>query len=460
MQNTGGRRRFSPSMVQSAVGLMILVTLGSLGGLVLWVTNFSFGGRSYKATFLFPNAGGMTEGTRVAYRGVAVGQVLNIEPETGGVAIEVEIWPADRLIPTNSRIEATQAGLVGETSIDITPLQPLPPEGVTAKPLDPDCEPTVIICNGSRLEGEGRLDVNALIRSLLQISNRLNDPEVTTSIRSVVQNINRATDSASDVFEQVRQSGSIKNLNSTLASLDQAADELSDLLASVRQREGLKTLDSTLVSLGEAADQINVFMAVNQDRVATTINSIGQTSDQLRVTVSKLDPAIEQIAQGELIPNLEAMSANAVDLTANLRDFSTNLNDPDTVVMLQQLLDSARSVFENINKITSDVDELTGNPEFRKDLEKLIQGLSNLVSSTQKLQQQVEYAQRLSEMAAEIAEVNPEGNTVQLRKFIGLDKQGELREQGEQRGQRGQEEQREQREQREHGEQGEQGERK
>ena len=126
-------RRLSPFMLQSAIGLTILVALGLLGGLIMWLTNFSFGGRSFRATIVFPNAGGMTVGTRVDYRGVRIGRIVAINPEPEGVALVVEISPANRLIPANSIIEATQAGLVGETSIDIIPLQPLPPGGSTSQ---------------------------------------------------------------------------------------------------------------------------------------------------------------------------------------------------------------------------------------------------------------------------------------------------------------------------------------
>jgi phospholipid/cholesterol/gamma-HCH transport system substrate-binding protein len=416
MQNTSDRRRLSPFMIQSAVGLMILVSLGLLGWLLLWLTNFSFGSRSYKATILFPNAGGMVSGTRVSYRGVRVGQVLSVQPEPGGVAIEVEISPPDLLIPSNSFIEAIQSGLVGETSIDISPLQPLPPGGVKAKPLEPDCDHAVIICNGSRLKGAGRLDVNALIRSMLKISNVLGNPEFIATVKTIAKktsyalgDISELSRESSDFLRDVKKNNSLGNLSSTLQSVNKAAgnvsslsNEASTLLRGVQPRDTFDKLDSTLTSVGEVADQIRIFMAVNQNNIADTLTSIRQTSDRLRVTVVRLDPLLQQAEKGQLLANLEKMSANAVQLTESLRDLSANLNDPKTILMLQQILDSARSSFENIQKITSDVDELTGNPRFRSDLLKLIQGLSSLVSSTQDLQQQVQYAQMLGNVAAEV----------------------------------------------------------
>lgn len=426
-------------MLQSSIGLMILVSLGLLGGFLMWLTNFTFGGRSFRATFLFPNAGGMTVGTRVDYRGVKIGQIVAITPEPEGVALEVEIRPADRLIPANSTIEATQAGLVGETSIDIIPLQPLPPDGVEAKPLDQDCDPTIIICNGSRLQGEGKLDVNTLIRSMVRIANIISEPEVTSAIRTLFQkssdalgkfsslsanadlllkdmdktntignlnstlsSINSFSDQAGGLITEAESESTIDKLNSTLNSLQTLSDQANGFLGEAEAQDTLNQLNSTLNSLESTSEQIQVFMTVNQGQIINTVASVGQAGKDLSATLERLQPLVKQLDEGQLVNNLDAISSNAANLTANLRDLSNNLNDPATIVQLQQLLDSARFVFENVNKITSDIDELTGDPELRQDLIRLIQGLTNLISSTQQLQQQVQYAQILNQVAMQI----------------------------------------------------------
>ena len=376
MRNARGDARLSQSMRQSFVGLTVLVALGLFGAVVLWVQNFSLGGRSYKATIQFPNAGGMTVGTNVAYRGVKVGQVLSVIPEPAGVAVEIEIWPADRLIPSNSRVEATQAGLVGETSIDITPLQLTPLAEDIALPLDLDCDPALIICNGSRLTGEGQLDVNTLIRSLLKISNTLSDPEVTASIREIAQN-------ASDALAEIAALG----------------NEVTDAIQEAREN---RVLETAITSIGQAADEINLFLASNRGTLVATLDSLKGTSDQIQVTVADLRPILNRVEQGELLDDLEALSANAAEASANIRDLTTELNHPTNLLLLQQTLESARSVFENIQKITSDVDEVTGSPQFRQDVMRLIEALSDLLSSTQLLYQQVQYAQLLQSSAAAV----------------------------------------------------------
>ncbi|MDJ0682377.1 MAG: MlaD family protein [Xenococcaceae cyanobacterium MO_167.B52] len=409
MTNSNGNNRMSPSMRQSIVGLMLLVSLGFLGIIILWLRNFSFGGRSYQATIVFPNAGGMTPGTKVSYRGVKIGQVTTIKPEPEGVAIGVEI-AANRLIPFNSRIETTQAGLVGETSIDITPLQSLPPNQNIASPLDSKCEPSLIICNGSILQGEAILNVNTLIRSLLRISNIIGDPETTAAIRSLVKNATNALGDVEQFFNNAQESGGLENLNSTLIAVEQAASQIDSLLAEVRQKNSVDNLNATLASIGLAAEEIKIFLATNRSNVANTLNSITQTSDQIRVAARSLTPIIQKVEQGKLIDNLDTIAENGVKLTANLADFSANLNDPKTVMLLEETLNSARSAFDNIRKITSDVDQLTGNPQFRQDVQKLIEGLSSLISSTQLLQQQAEYDRQFNRIAAEIAKIKSAAN--------------------------------------------------
>ena len=358
---------------------------------------------------MFPNAGNMTPGTNVTYRGVNIGQVESVVPEAEAVAVGIEISPGDRLIPVNSRIEIVQAGLVGETSIDITPLQTLISQENIAKPLDPNCDQALIICNGSRLEGEAKLDVNTLIRSMLRISNIIGDPELLTAFRSLTKNATNALGEISTLVGEVNKNESVTTLNSTLTSLDQASGEVSSFVTQLSKKGTVNNLNSTLASVGGAAEEIRVFLASNQTNLANTLNSIAQTSDQIRVTARSLTPVIERVQQGGLLDDLETIAANGAELTANLRDFSANLNSPQTRLLLEQTLNSARAAFNNIQKITSDVDELTGNAEFRQDIERLMRGLSNLISSTQLLQQQVEYDRQLNRIAAEIAKLKLEG---------------------------------------------------
>lgn len=319
MQTGGsGDARRRSSKIQSAVGLTILVSLGLLGWLVLWVSNFSFGGRSYRATFLFPNAGGMTTGTRVSYRGVRVGQVLNVTPEPTGVAIQVEISPPSLLIPSNSLIEATQSGLVGETSIDITPLQELPGK-IEANPLDKDCNPDIIICNGSRLSGQGKLDVNALIRSLVRISDMISNPEVTSAIRSIAAKTSRALDNisslsgnASQLMNQAIKTNTIPNLNSTLRTTGEAVNQL-------RRSGAIDNLSSTLEATGQAVNELRASGSLKQ--LNSTLTSTGKAAEQLSILSNEASDLLQDVKNSNTINKLNSTLVSVGGVTEQLRIF-------------------------------------------------------------------------------------------------------------------------------------------
>jgi phospholipid/cholesterol/gamma-HCH transport system substrate-binding protein len=141
-------------------------------------------------------------------------------------------------------------------------------------------------------------------------------------------------------------------------------------------------------------------LTANRSTLVGALNNITETSNQLRLTVGNLSPSLNRLTQGELINNLETLSANAAEASANLRNATQSLNDPKNAVLLQQTLDSARVTFENTQKITSDLDELTGDPNFRQNLRQLVNGLSNLVSSTDQMEQQAKLVTTLESMKA------------------------------------------------------------
>ena len=415
--------------------LILLMSFGLLGFLLLWSINSNFGNRGFRAILMVSRGRGIKLGMPVTYREVKVGKVIGIAPEPQGVAVEVEIWPADRLIPSDSLIKFTRED--GENVIDLTPLKPLPSGGVIAKPLAPNCDRKIILCNDKRLQNQGIGDLNLIgtIHAIQYVNTAVQDidssvQDINTRVKDIntsVQDVAKLTQDANELLVALKKSNSLEKINSTLTSVQQAAanisqaaqkiSKLSDtatgLLESARQTNTVGNLNSTLVSVGGAAEQIRLFMAINQRNLSNTLVNLEQLSQELTLMVRQLKPNIQQIGQGKILANLETIAANTAELTANLRNFSAKLNDPQTSLELQKILDSARSVFENLNKVLSDTDELTGNPKFRRDLLRLIEGLTNLLSSTQLLQRQVEYAQLLNQVAVNLdrpAKARPQGN--------------------------------------------------
>jgi len=403
--------------------LFFLLGLGLLGGAGFLGLQM-IRGQSFHTILFFPNARGITRGMPVTYWGAKVGEVMGFEPEPKGVAVDIKIWPADRLIPRDSLFKLLR--VEGENSLDIQPRSQLPPLAAKMTPKSPNCDPKIIFCNTKRISSISRLYWGNLVYSLNSIqdinsgvqSMETNVGDVSSDVREMkgtVQELGQLGQEVQGLLKIDKIDKTLNKLDKTLTSVEQAANNISlvaqkagklsdqgtGLIETVRQTQTIDRLNTTLGSVGSAADQVQVFMQINQNNLRNTLISIEQLSKQVTLTVRKLDPLSEQIQEKNLLENLEIISRNAAQLTTNLNEVSTQLKDPRSHLQIQQIMDSAQSLLNNLNKITSDVDELTGNPSLRRDILRLIQGLTNLLSSTQLLQQQVAYDKVLNQVAME-----------------------------------------------------------
>ena len=439
----------SRTVREGSVGFLILVGIGLFGGLVLWLRGVQIGNRSYKFAVEFSSAQGMQIGTPVRYRGVAVGKITALKPNSNGVDVMVEIAPGTLVIPKDVAIEANKSGLIGESSIDITPNSILPESLLTANPISADC-PAEIICKNSRLKGQAGVSLDELIRSTVRLTNLYTDPVLFNNIKSISENTANTAKGAAKLTQDLSSltqtaKGEIKTLSQSVkgelgtfnqsmkgevSSLNQSLKgEASSLNQSVKEEilgvaadvsKVAKTADSSTKAVSAAAinsansvtkaanqitltaNELNSLVVTNKSSLVSTLNNLNQASQEMRITVSSLSPTINRINQGPLLSNLEILSANAAQAAANLRDLSGNVNSPATFLLLQQTLDSARAALQNVNKITADVDEITGDPAFRNNIRKLLNGLGSLFSSTEQLQQQVKVAQTLAPLSDKV----------------------------------------------------------
>ncbi|MGL5066098.1 MAG: MlaD family protein [Microcoleus sp.] len=474
----------SRTVREGSVGFLILLGIGLFGSLVLWLRGVQLGNRSYKFTVEFASAQGMQIGTPVRYRGVAVGKITALKPGPNGVDVMLEISPVDLVMPRDVAIEANKSGLIGEASIDITPNSVLPDSFLATNLFDANC-PAEVICNNSRLKGQAGVSLDELIRSTVRLANLYTDPALFGNIKSIAENtantakgaaqltqdLSSLTQTAKTEIQNLNQSvkGEFNSLNQSvkgeLTTLNQSLKgEVGILTQSIRGEIGslnesakgelsavandikkvAATADNSTKAVTEAAiasansvtraadrvtltaDQLNSLVATNRSTIVSTLNNINQSSQELRVAVSGLSPTINRINQGQLLNNLEVLSANAAQAAANLRDLSSTVNNPANLLLLQQTLDSARATFQNVQKITSDVDELTGDPAFRNNIRKLMNGLGNLLGSTEQLRQQVGVARTLAPLSEKVNASETLGERVVRPGYPNLRKQQKL----------------------------------
>jgi phospholipid/cholesterol/gamma-HCH transport system substrate-binding protein len=451
---------------EGSLGLLILLGLGLFGSFVLWLRGFSFGRQNYTVVIEFRDIAKLQLGAPVRYRGVQVGVVSEINARSNHVDVAIQITPATLRIPRQVRIEANQAGFIGETSIDIFPFQDISIAARNTNPLDKNCKSELIICDRDRLQGEIGVTFDELLRNSLGLSKLFSNPQFFGNLTQLIQNTTvvtaevtalsrdlqqltqltekelgrvstTAVQSANTISQAVTQiSGTVNELGTTAkqvtASINQfgsTANQIGntiDQFGSTANQIGntVGQLQTTANELNSLVRNVNGLVVANRSTLVQTLDNLSQTSEDLRVAVNRLDPAIAQVETGlnqaqipQLLTNLQQVSANAVQVstdaaqaTANLRD----LSNPTNLILLQQTLDSARATFENAEKITSDLDRLTGDPTFFNDLRQLIDSLNNLLSVTEQLEQQAAIAQNLdpivkivNDQAASLPQVTP-----------------------------------------------------
>ncbi|WP_193198777.1 MlaD family protein [Nostoc sp. MG11] len=398
---------------EGSVGLLLLLGLGVFGLIFLWLNRFTAAQSSYKAIVEFANAGGMQRGAPVRYRGVKVGNISRVQPKPNAVEVEIEIAQPDLIIPLNASVEANQSGLISESIIDITPKATLPTGVVLAKPLERNCDSSLIVCNGSRLKGQIGISVDDLIRSSTDLATTYTNPKFYNNVNRVLESTTGAASNFAELSEDLQAltkslRQQLSTFSATANSVQQASNKLSTSTAKTVDQFGVTAsqFSATANQANRLLSNLDNLVTTNRSSLVGALNNITETSNQLRVTVSTLSPTVSRLTQGQLLQNLETLSTNAAQASANLRDATKTLNDPNNVVLLQQTLDSARVTFENTQKITSDLDELTGDPAFRQNLRQLVNGLSGLVSSTQQMQQQAQVATTLDSIKAAVNQPN------------------------------------------------------
>ncbi|MGC9527477.1 MAG: MlaD family protein [Limnospira sp.] len=403
----------SRTVREGSVGFLILLGLGLFGATALWLRGIRLGQQNYQIAVEFPNATGIQVGTPVRYRGVKVGQVMALTPRSNGVELTLNIDSVDLVMPRDSQVVANQIGLLSEAYVDIVPSAPLPSSLLAASPLGSDC-PEAILCDGAKVKGISGISMERLIATMVEFSELYSDPQLFANLNLAVQNTAIAAQEATELTAKMGEFVDVAKveLGSFSQSIDEGmgsfSSELGRLSVNLQQSidevsgaavQSANSLERVAAQVSTLAIEINTLVATNRSTLVTTLNNINQTTEELGTAIATLTPILGRVEQGQLLENLEVLSANTAEASANLRDVSQTVNNPDNLILLQQTLDSARTTLQNLQKVTSDIDDLTGDPQFRDNLRNIVNGLGNILASTQELERQTAVAQTLAPLS-------------------------------------------------------------
>lgn len=388
---------------EGSIGLFLLLGVLVFGGIIFFLKGARFRNNSYTVKLQFENAGGLTRGGRVLYRGVEVGRITDIQPSSNGIAITTEIH-SKLPIPQDVTISTTRSGLLGEVSISLTPQIELDDNAKSISPLSEEClQKELILCHNQTIQGNSSPD---LIATLTRLAEIYSDPELFNNLNSAVSNIALAGEKAAKLSDDLSAfmlevKGDINTVSQAAEQFKTTADSISRTADTATEQINKLTTEFTNTS-GEISllvNNLNNVIDDNRNSLSEAIINVSQTTKEISQLAQNADTLISRIDQsiGEddlqnLIANLQQSTANFEEISNNLLALSKEINNPTNLVTLQQTLDSARVTFANTAKITSDLDQLTGDPQFRRNLRRLVDGLSNLVSYTDMLEKQVQLA--------------------------------------------------------------------
>ena len=363
-------------------GLMIIGGMVLFAGLIVWVQGIGVGQKAYNVTVKFEDAKGMQEGTPLRYRGVEIGKAVGIKPSSDSVLVEVEITATDLRIPGDSVIEVQSAALLGEKYMDVIMQEDLPDDPTLPLPTDPACNPEIIICEGSALQGRALPDLADLIRTSYQLSELFTDPLLLATLGQLSEKLLTGASGLSGLGENVSTlttslNGQVGTLGKALTSVGNAADKIGTTAGEI---------ESTAITARE-------ILETNRTVMALTLSNFGTASANLLTLMDDLSPPLKQLNEGELLNNVEVLSDNLRRASAKLLVATNAMSDPSNVQMLQETLDSARVTFQNAQKITTDLEELSGDAKLRDDLRRLLGGLGGLFSRAENLENQVRSTQ-------------------------------------------------------------------
>ncbi|KAB5548455.1 hypothetical protein DKX38_011973 [Salix brachista] len=275
-----GRR----SIWEGGVGLFLVSGAVLVALSLAWLRGFQLRSkfRKYLAVVEFSQASGICTGTRVRIRGVAVGEVIRVNPSLKSIEAVVEVEDDKIFIPRNSLIEVNQSGLLMETMIDITPRDPIPKPSVG--PLDAECyKEGLIVCDRQKITGLQGVSLDALVGIFTRIGREVEEIGVANSyalaerVAAVIEEakplltkIKAMAEDVQPLLSEVRDSGLLKEAENLTRSLTLATDDLRRAHTSIMTPENTELIQKSIYSL--------IFTLKNVENISSDI--LGFTGDE------------------------------------------------------------------------------------------------------------------------------------------------------------------------------------
>ena len=303
---------------QLRVGALVLAAMAVLVFLILLMNSTSGGLFSRKLILrtYFDNAAGLKNGAPVTLEGVTVGSVIRIRvvPERSPTPVEITLRIGGdfaKYIHTDSSTSIAQAGVLGDSYVDISSTRATGPEPPENSELPSTLAPsiqTVISSSQTTIEEVHKLMVNTnrLMDSLNSrhgtLGGLINDPAFYAKINRVMDNLQKVT---SAIGEGQGTLGKLVNDDTLYNRANAVVDHLEKVSADLQAGQGtagkLLKDDTLYKNLNSAVTNANQLLAdVNAGNGALgKLSKDPAFAKKLDDTVTRLDNILTGIDEGK-----------------------------------------------------------------------------------------------------------------------------------------------------------------
>jgi len=300
------------------VGVITMVLLALLAAFIIWIARLNQGAQNEYDIFFKQSVDGLAKGSEVAYAGVPVGQIK-----------QIELWPQDpSFIRVRIRVDEKVPITVGTTATiqgSFTGVSDIQLEGAVkgAPPIvepGPDGVPVIPTKTG----GLGAIlsNVPLLLERLATLTENLNlllNEDNRNSLSGILENTNKMTRDISSATPEFR--GAMQELQKslgqarlTLQSFQNVADKADGVLGNEGNSLAVQ-LRETLGSAQKAMEQLNKTLdtaqpALNQVSTSTipaaesAIRDLRATTRALRNVTEKIDErGASSLLKGQQLPD-------------------------------------------------------------------------------------------------------------------------------------------------------------
>jgi phospholipid/cholesterol/gamma-HCH transport system substrate-binding protein len=334
---------------QLRVGITVIVAAAVLATLIFLMTG-SGGFFTSKITIhaFFDNAGGIRIGAPVTLQGVLIGNVTNIRIVNHGntpVVVYMKITKhAGEEIPTDSVASMTQAGVLGETFIDIDRTQ---------------AKSTKSVIDGAEIEIRDRPDIQDVVRS-----SQTTFQNVDVLVRRVDRIVGFIESGQGSIGKLIYDQGLYNRLNSTLNEAQGMVNQIARGQGSIGK---LVASDELYNKANATVDKLNTIMDEMQAGKGTVGKLLKDPSlyDNANQTIAKTNALVADINAGKGALGKFAKDeafANKLDNTlTRLSNIMTGLDqgegtagkllkDPSVYTNVDQMLVETRTLVKGIRE--------------------------------------------------------------------------------------------------------------